>query len=235
MIYLIRHSERLSQIDREKWEKTARYKINNKDDSLTKNGKVVATTTMTNMCESGKITAKNIEYIYTSPFSRCVETSLIFQKVIEKLLQIKVPIRVEYGLIEISPNKNIYIKNNKIQLDNKIELLDSQLELVNIYKRYGITHFDTDYKPIFTYKQTKFDKTFEDGCNRAYSVFEYIKKNTLSSKINILCTHSIYMNMIYSISTNSIDMYKMSYKDYCVVLGYKNNVKKPELGPIQFL
>ena len=43
------------------------------------------------------------------------------------------------------------------------------------------------------------------------------------------------MNIIYSISINSIDMYKMTYKDYCVVLGYKNNVKKPELGPIQFL
>ncbi len=85
MIYLIRHSERLSQIDRKKWEESARFKINNKDDSITKNGKVLATTTMINMCESGKITEKNIEYIYTSPFSRCIETSLIFQKVIKNI------------------------------------------------------------------------------------------------------------------------------------------------------
>jgi hypothetical protein len=235
MIYLIRHSERLSQIDREKWESSARYKINNKDDSITKNGKVLATTTMINMCKSGKITEKNIEYIYTSPFSRCIETSLLFQKVIKKILQIDFLIRVEYGFIEISPNKNFLIKKNKIELDNSIELLDDQLELVNIYKRYGVVHFDTNYKPIYTYKQTNFDKTFEDGCNRAYSVFEYIKKNTLSSKVNILCTHGIYMNIIYSISTNNLDLYKISYKDYCVVLGYKNNVKKPEIGPIQFL
>ena len=116
MIYLIRHSERLSQIDREKWEKTARYKINNKDDSITKNGTVLATTTMINMCESGKITDKNIEYIYTSPFSRCIETSLIFQKVIKKILHIDVPIRVEYGLIEISTNKNFLIKKIKLNL-----------------------------------------------------------------------------------------------------------------------
>ena len=235
MIYLIRHSERLSQIDRKKWEESARFKINNKDDSITKNGKVLATTTMINMCESGKITEKNIEYIYTSPFSRCIETSLIFQKVIKNILQINVLIRVEYGLIEISPNKNIFIKKNKIQLNNTIKLLDEQLDLVNIYKRYGVTYFDTNYKQIFTYKQTNFDKTFEDGCNRAYSVFEYLKKNTLSSKVNILCTHGIYMNIIYSISTNNIDFYKILYKDYCVVLGYKNNVKKPEIGPIQFL
>ncbi len=234
MIYLIRHSERLSQIDREKWEKSARYKINNKDDSITKNGKVIASTTMINMCESGKIT-ENIEYIYTSPFSRCIETSLIFQKVIKQFLQIDVPIRVEYGLIEISPNKNFLIKKNKIELDNSIELLDDQLELLNIYKRYGIAHFDTNYKPIYTYKQTNFDKTFEDGCNRAYKVFEYIKKNTISNKVNILCTHGTYMNIIYSISTNNIDFYKISYKDYCAVIGYKNNVKKPEIGPIQFL
>ena len=167
MIYLIRHSERLSQVDREAWEKTARYKVNNKDDSLTKNGKVIATTTMTNMCESGKITAKNIEYIYSSPFSRCIETCLIFQKVIEKLLKIKVLIRVEYGLIEVSPNNNMYIKNNIIQLDNTIELLDDKLELENIYEKYGITHFDIDYQPYISYKKTKFDKTYIDGCNRA--------------------------------------------------------------------
>jgi broad specificity phosphatase PhoE len=235
MLYLIRHSERLSQVNREKWEKMARYKINNKDDPITKNGKIIATKTMTDMCNSGKITAENIEYIYSSPLSRCIETSLIFQKVIKQLLSIDVLIRVEYALVEITVNSNFYIKKNVIHVDNTINYLDDKLELENIYQKYGPSHFDTKYKPIVPFKKVDFDKTFEEGYNRAYSVFETFKKNTKSGKINILCTHGTFMNSIYSISINTVNMWNMSHKDYCVVLGYKNNVKKPVLGPIRFI
>jgi hypothetical protein len=232
MLYLIRHSERLSYVDSEKWKKHPRYKINNKDDPLTKNGKVIATTTITNMCNSGKLIAKNMEYIYSSPFSRCIETSLIFQKIIKQLLSINVLIRIEYALVEISINTNFYIKDNVISVDNTVGYLDDKLELENIYQKYGSSHFDIEYKPFVQFRKVNFDKTFEDGYNRAYSVFETFKKNTTSSKINILCTHGTFMNSIYSISVNTVNMWNINYTDYCVVLGYKNNVKKPILGPV---
>lgn len=78
MICFIRHSERLDSVDMQKWKKHERYNENEYDPVLSKNGKNIATNQLVKIMND-KYKGGHIDYIYSSPFSRCVETALQFK------------------------------------------------------------------------------------------------------------------------------------------------------------
>jgi len=80
MIAIIRHSERLDSTNEKKWKKSVRFKENPEDTPITKNGKKIAKEAINNIFNSD---FDNIEYLYSSPLSRCIETSLIIKKEIK--------------------------------------------------------------------------------------------------------------------------------------------------------
>ena len=94
-LWLVRHGERIDKIDKS-W-------IDNNinechDPPLTKKGKWQAKLSGKNIRRDEK---QQIKYIYTSPFTRCVETAIEMLKEIRKEPKNKnCLIRIEYGICE---------------------------------------------------------------------------------------------------------------------------------------
>ena len=76
---------------------------------------------------------KKFNVIYCSPFTRCIQTALLIKKAH------KAKICLEPGLIEIS-SLEYYINND-------------YFSNANIYNRFNIKDFDTEYKPAFSTKK----------------------------------------------------------------------------------
>ena len=83
MIAVIRHSERLDFTNKKKWEKSKRFKQNSLDTPITKNGEKIIKNAIDKILKKD---FKNIIYLYSSPLTRCVQTSLIIKKLIKKNL-----------------------------------------------------------------------------------------------------------------------------------------------------
>jgi len=75
-IYMVRHGDKLydTQEGKDNWEVSARYKENSWDVPLSNTGKI-------NSAKIGKELVKigfdkEIKYLYSSPLTRCIETSI---------------------------------------------------------------------------------------------------------------------------------------------------------------
>ena len=77
MITLFRHSERLDNTNKKKWIKSKRYKENKYDTPITPNGKKLAKKAYNSLYNSG---FKEVDYIYCSPLTRCIQTCLEIKK-----------------------------------------------------------------------------------------------------------------------------------------------------------
>jgi broad specificity phosphatase PhoE len=220
MIAYIRHSERLDHVDKKKWKNSKRYSENKYDTPITRNGIKIAKKSINKLLKLGY---NKINYLYSSPFSRCIETCLVLKKEIKDKLNKDIKIRIEYGLCEIKFN-NIIFKNNKFKY-NKIEkYLDDELKLENIIKRYG-NNFDLKYKSKYKFEDISFEKEELSFFNRSINIYKKIKK------LNgvIVCTHSKILLAIYSyLKKKNINWknYSMVAKDYCsIVLKDKKKIK----------
>ena len=244
MFFIVRHSERLDWLNSDEWKKSKRYKENISDTPLTKHGKVIAERAIKDILKE----YTDFDYIYSSPFSRCIETSLVIQNEIKKETGKNIKIRIEYGLSEVSlrhvilntpdlwkiKNKEFVIDKNKENTYSKKKYVDSQQTLTNIIKRYG-NHFDKTYKPIISYKNMNFDKTRLDGFNRAINVYNKIVKNTPKGENAIISTHGQVIFSIYSIITNddwkSPNPSKFFGPNFCATVGFERNKSAPIYGP----
>jgi len=101
MIYIIRHSEKLNFKHNDEWKKSQRYKKNPFDVPISKDGIKYAGECINDLLKDYD---GAFSFIYSSPLTRCIETSIIFQNYIKLKYGIVVPIRIEYGLTELEYN-----------------------------------------------------------------------------------------------------------------------------------
>jgi hypothetical protein len=172
-MFFIRHSIRLDHVNKEEWYNHPRRKTNKYDPPITEYGKVYAIKKIEQILNGSN---KKFTYIYSSPMTRCIETSLEFQKYIYNIYNKLVLIRIEYGL---TPYK---IKNNKI--------LDSYLQPDKIQQRYGKKFFDIKYTTKFGYKDTNNEKTLLESINNRLCIMKNMIKNGDNNKTTLVCTHS---------------------------------------------
>jgi broad specificity phosphatase PhoE len=79
----IRHSERLDFVDMDNWKKNVKYKTNKHDTPLSQNGKNIAFEKIKDLIKKYE-DCEIFDYIYSSPYDRCIQTSLEFQNYIKK-------------------------------------------------------------------------------------------------------------------------------------------------------
>lgn len=238
MIYLLRHAERVDQTknkeEKEFWNKSSRCKTNLYDIPLSINGIEQAYN------EIGKILPKNykgeFDYIYCSPYTRCVQSALQFQKYIFDKLKKIVLVRIEYGLsIHMYKENeifwlgsNIKLVGDKFVVTKMFEFIDKYLDVNKIYKRYGIKRFDINYKSLFTREQINSEQTYTEALNSRILSIKQITQKYDKSKITIICAHCETCHLIY----NYINHKWLSTKDspkYSHVGGFKFGVKSNKL------
>jgi broad specificity phosphatase PhoE len=177
MTYIIRHSERLDFFDQEVWYRTERFRSNSKDPPITRRGVTIALDATLKIINS--ITnMKEYQYIYSSPFSRCIDTSIIIANTINLKTGYNVKIRVDYALREMSP----------IPLQT---LLDDRMKMTGIMIKYAQHHqlFDTAYKPRASFDDTK--KSSLNPMTEVYRPLDTIENINLNDKKSIVCTHGL--------------------------------------------
>ena len=82
MTYIIRHSERLDFFDQDVWHQTERFRSNPKDPPITRRGMTIALDATLKIIDNIS-DIKEYQYIYSSPFSRCIDTSIIIANTID--------------------------------------------------------------------------------------------------------------------------------------------------------
>ena len=97
-----------------------------------------------------------IDYIYSSPFSRCIETALQFKKYILKKYKTDVKIRIDYGLSPQIPgdwifwlfdkaSQNIQYKNGEFITKQTVNFLDNKMKSKNMVKKILIVSMRVQY------------------------------------------------------------------------------------------
>jgi broad specificity phosphatase PhoE len=185
-IWLIRHLHRLDRDEPSKWKKHSRITQNFLDTPLTEFGKAAAYKAGKEIVANA-INLKKIKYIYTSPFTRCIETSLGIAKAITEHTGKPVQLRIEYGLSEAIAVHLEFLKviNQTLFID-KVPILDFKLSVAQIAKDYH-PHVDTKYKSLYR----KSDITLETvtiSAERVVKVMNYLCNNY---KNMIICSHQI--------------------------------------------
>ena len=234
MKWIVRHSERLD-LHHEKWLKNKRYIENSLDIPLTAHGKkyIAVQAGLEIIKNQSKI--NKISYIYSSPMTRALETSLVIQKTIKDKTNIFIPIRIEYGLKETHiindyEHKVYDIKKQKfIFKPNKQFLfcLDKKLKAKYTYSKYGKEFFDTNY-----ISHTKFDKMKLRNKNRIDA--GNISIQTLSHIIDtekdndyIISTHAGAIGNMISLIIQKLIPIEQQQKiwgtNWCALIGFNKN------------
>jgi broad specificity phosphatase PhoE len=218
MITIMRHSERQDRELPKKWKKSKRYKENKYDTPITKNGEKIAKRAILKLFDSGY---KNIDYIYCSPLTRCIQTCLIAKEEIKKKFKKDIKIRIEYGLVEVNYQTPLVFKDGKFTTCKRTnKYLDDELKMKNIIKKYG-EHIDLNYKSMTKFSEVKFDKSEKIFLNRCIDTYNGILKQVNKKKDNVLCVaHGGVIYAIYSYFKKKImwDDYDKIAGKYCSIL-----------------
>lgn len=177
MTYIIRHSERLDFFDQDVWVRTERFRSNPKDPPITRRGVTIALDATIKVINN--ITdISEYQYIYSSPFSRCIDTAIIIANTIDLRTGHKVKLRIDYALREMSP----------IPLQT---LLDDRMKFEGILNKYA-THeelFDKSYSPRAIFNDTK--RSAMNPLTELYRPLDTIENINLNDKKSIICTHGL--------------------------------------------
>lgn len=224
-IHFVRHAEKLDFSNKDKWEKSKRHKENDNDEPLSIDG---IKSVIPEMDRYSHVTNK-ISYIYSSPFTRCIQTSLEMQKWISKKLKMIVPIRIEYGLTEVGTNfevfNNFKIVNGNIVNANKNTQIDVQLHETNIYKKYGSEHFDTKYKSIIDKEIIKSNVNVLQQYNTCFKLFNKLLKKLKGTDDCFVCTSGKVLLLLMGFINKKIDINALR-EYFGWFLGIDVNIKK---------
>jgi hypothetical protein len=222
MICFIRHSKRLDQENIDLWLNSKRKSINPYDIPLASNGGEIAKKIIEKILSDY---TGDFSYIYSSPITRCIQTSLEIQNFIQKKYNIKLLIRVEYGLCFTRCGCcDLWFDIGNVSFDGeyfqqkKIDFIDDMITNKNIYKKFGKKNFDTQYKSIV--KKNKINKEcsyIESITNRLDFINEF-KKNVPKNKMTLMCTHCENLGLMYSYIKgvwNLNNVNKFSGDNYC--------------------
>jgi len=174
--YLIRHSERIDFAYPNIWKNTKRYQENHKDPYITKNGILLVRKAMLKIINDIKNNDNYVpDYIYSSPFVRCIETSIVISSIVNSIFKKRPLIRIEYGLRELYVMPFCYR-----------QLMDKKMTVEWILKRY-YKHkhiFDTKYRSIH-----KFDEMQYNALNPLTEINRPLK--VIAKLDGIICTHGL--------------------------------------------
>jgi hypothetical protein len=229
-IWLIRHSKRLAHINVKKWMKTERYNENPYDDPLTKDGYTLAKKAALAFIKQEK-NLKKYKYIYSSPFTRCIETSLIFSKTIYKETGILLLVRIENGLNvnESQSHSKIEFKDGKLNFDECDIVMDHKMKASNIFKIFGKykKYFDQKYEPFISFDIAKHSLCdIKKNWEQKLKVLDHFMKH---EKNIILCSHG---EVFYPIlckfyrKNASSEFKKMVWKNYCSAVKFSKENNK---------
>jgi len=209
MIYLLRHAERIDQSknlkEKESWNNSKRYKNNLYDMPLSLNGITQAYLNIKKILKDYNSNSK-FDFIYSSPMTRCIQTSLQFQKYIFENFKQFVLIRIEYGLaIHLFKENEIFLLGSNIKLVNNkfivtkiFEFVDKYLDKNKIYKRYGEKRFDINYKSIYSREEINNEQTYTDSiCSRINTINKLILLID-KTKLTIICAHCETCHLIFN-------------------------------------
>ena len=103
-LFTIRHAFKLKTGNNEKWKNSRRYKENMLDTPLHPNGFINASfigIELINLHNKNLINLFKLKYIYSSPFTRCCQTAIEIIKMIKKILNHDVKLRLNSKLLDI--------------------------------------------------------------------------------------------------------------------------------------
>lgn len=209
-IWIIRHLHRMDRDEPDKWRQNPRMLQNFLDTPLTSFGKIAASKAGLEIIQNTP-DINLIEYIYSSPFTRCIETSIEIAKQINQKKTSKKPckIRIEYGLSETIPIQMDFIKviDSELTID-KFPLLDSEMTLDRINHRYS-PFIDASYKSLYKHSDI-IAETLTNSSERIVKVMNHLKKY----ENFVICSHLIPViisNMyLYETDFPSAYMYKIN-------------------------
>ena len=209
VIWIIRHLHRMDRDEPTNWRKQNRYNENILDTPLTEFGHQAARKAGLEIVNTTP-NPKKILYVYTSPFTRCIQTSLEIAKTISEHTGKLVQLRIEYGLAEAIP---IHLESLKI-LDQslfyeRVPILDFKLALPQISKDY-YPYIDTKYKSLYK-KSDIVTETIKDSAERIVKVMNYLTNNY---KNMVICSHQV------PVTISNMFLYN---REYPLVYLYKIN------------
>ena len=213
MTYFIRHTERLDYVNETKWKHLLRYKINPLDPPITHNGIAIAENKLKYLL---KDFTGDFDYIYSSPMTRCILTSIIFQTFIKNKYNVFIPIRIEYG---IAPTWKKKYDGDKL-IDSFLEMNDDQYPSFhytneNLFKSVGIDHFDMNYKSILTSTIINNELTTEESDkNRIYTINKLATQFD-DKKMTIVCTHGEILELLHNYFNICRNSYIKNDDNYC--------------------
>lgn len=207
LIY-IRHGHRLTMLPDNDWEKHPRYVENSRDDPLSNKGMMESFETGVKLTKL--ININKYEYIYCSPFQRCINTAIQVMKGIMKKTEKKLKLRIEYGLQTLRiKDMTATFENNKINLHyldishNNDVAIDKELHFTALVKKYG-KYIDE------TYSSTVSEKKYYNKLGskkRIRYLIRTIKNITQKDKHAIVVSHGgiNFVYPYYYLTKNSFD------------------------------
>lgn len=170
-IFVMRHGFKLSYESKDEWIHNTRYRENPFDTPLTHRGFEEAA--------SNAPLIFGINYIYTSPLTRCLQTAIEIAK--EKACKI----RIEYGLLEALNWGPVIFKNGEFIWDTSAEMndpynkkswksmIDSKLMPDNLLEMYP-NIIDMKYESIYGPNDVSLFEDTLTVSKRIVNVFEHI-------------------------------------------------------------
>ena len=187
MTYIVRHSERIDYANERFWKQCARHRENSKDPPITRRGIKLASDATKKIVEDMRDMSK-YSCIYTSPFSRCIDTSIVMATAINIIRERKklapLQVRIDYGLRELNP----------IPLQT---LMDNDMTIGSIVMRYRnhVNLFDTFYESTNSFEDMRVSSL--NPLNEIYRPLDAMEKIVSEDKYSIICTHGLNLATIH--------------------------------------
>lgn len=197
--YLIHHGLCQKELADSNWAASERASVNPFDAPLSEKGREQIENLASNIEE--------LEVIYTSPFTRAIETALHLKKFLNK----DVAVRVEYGLAEaailndftgvVTPQfingQFVKLIPNHVLINNRTYYshFDDELMLNRLYERYP--ELDSTYNSKFSFKEIPFSENDCEYGDRTSKVLNIILKQGVNTAVvghkGLITLGSVYL------------------------------------------
>lgn len=213
-IAVLRHGMRLTFEDKNAKKTHPRLIKNPKDDILSQSGHLGSDLAAETLIKQLQITSQNASkwVIYSSPMTRCVETTIHLIDKIKEKTGIALKMRLDYALVEpttCAVDFDLSGKKTKIvPLDYAFEVneregtfrkykqwIDDELKPKSISNRFP-SYIDLSYKPLMAFSKQKYVALEEENIDR---IISWLKHQILKSDDTniIIVTHALNILGLY--------------------------------------